>query len=132
VSVSSVPLEWAPPVLTTTPGGAEVVVDPVDVDGVGADVVALDVDGPAVDGVDVAPDVGSAAEVDAPEGSAEFSACVPPADADDEVDDVDEGDDGESPGVSAHATRGPVRRTAPTPSATAKDPTRPTYVAAFI
>jgi hypothetical protein len=79
--------------------------------------------------------VGSAAEVDAPEGSAEFSACVPPADADDEVDDVDEGDEGdegEFPGVSAHATRGPVRRTAPTPSATARDPTRPTYAAAFI
>jgi hypothetical protein len=105
-----------------------VVVDPVEVDGV--DVDGLDVDGPEVDGVAVGLDVGSAAGVDAPAGSAEPSACGLLADSDDE--DV-EGDDGESaPGVSAHATLGPVRRTAPTPSATARDPTRPTYAAAFI
>jgi hypothetical protein len=116
-------------VLTTTPGGAEVIVDPVDVDGVdvdGLDVVELD-----AAGLDVGPDVGSAGGVDAPEDSAELSGCVPLPDSDGEED--DEGDDGESaPGVSAHATLGPVRRTAPTPSATANDPTRPTYAAAFI
>jgi hypothetical protein len=109
-------------VLTTTPGGAEVIVDPVDVDGV-------DVDGLDVAGVDVGPDVGSAGGVDAPVGSAGLSGCELPAESEDD----DEGDDGESaPGVSAHATLGPVRRTAPTPSATARDPTRPTYAAAFI
>ena len=119
--------------LTTTPGGAEVVVDPVDADEVdvdGLDVVELD-----VAGVDVGPDVGSAGGVDAPEDSVEPSACGLLADSDDEddEDEEDEGDDGESaPGVSAHATLGPVRRTAPTPSATARDPTRPTYAAAFI
>jgi hypothetical protein len=112
-------------VLTTTPGGAEVVVDPVEVDGV--DVGELDPVGPDVAGVDVGPDAGSAGGVEAPEGSAELCACVPLVDSD------DEGDDGESaPRVSAHATLGPVRRTTPTPSATANDPTRPTYAAAFI
>jgi hypothetical protein len=113
-------------VLTTTPGGAEVIVDPVDVDKVDE----LDVAGLDVAGAGVGPDVGSAGGVDAPEGSAELSGCVPLVDSDD---DEDEGDDGESaPGISAHATLGPVRRTAPTPSATASDPTRPTYAAAFI
>jgi hypothetical protein len=117
------PLEYAPPVLTTTPGWAEVVVDAVEVDRL--DVVGLD-----VDGVDAGPVVGSAGGVDAPEDSAELSACGLPAESEDED---DEGDDGDSaPGVSAHATLGPVRRTAPTPSATARDPTRPTYAAAFI
>jgi hypothetical protein len=112
-------------VLTTTPGGAEVIVDPVDVDGVGVD--GLDVVELDAAGLDVGPDVGSAGGVDAPEDSVELSACELLADSD------DEGDDGESaPGVSAHATLGPVRRTAPTPSATANDPTRPTYAAAFI
>jgi hypothetical protein len=102
-----------------------VTVDPVEVDGV--DVDGVDVDGPAVDGVDVAPDVGSAAEVDVPEDSVEPCACALASDSD------DDGDDDESaPGVSAHATLGPVRRTAPIPSATARDPTRPTYAAAFI
>jgi hypothetical protein len=108
-------------VLTTTPGGAEATVDPVEVGGV-------DVDGLEVDGVDVGPDVGSASGADAPEGSVETSACSPVPDSDD----ADEGDDGASPGVSAHAALGPVRRTAPTPSATARDPTRPTYAAEFI
>jgi hypothetical protein len=127
-SASSVSLVCAPPVLTTTPGGAEVVVDPVDEDGVegdGLDAVELD----AV-GVDVGPDVGSAGGVDTPEGSSDFPACgvLGPSDDEDE-----EGDDGDSaPGVSAHATLGPVSRTAPTPSATARDPTRPTSAAAFI
>jgi hypothetical protein len=112
-------------VLTTTPGGAEVIVDPVDVDGVG--VAELD-----AAGVDVGPDVGTGGVVDAPEDSDELSACELPAESEDEDED-DAGDDGESaPGVSAHATLGPVRRTAPTPSATARDPTRPTYAAAFI
>jgi len=104
-----------------------VIVDPVDVDGV-------DVDGLDVAGVDVGPDVGSAGGVDSPGDSVELSACWLLADSDDDDEDEDdEGDDGESaPGVSAHATLGPVRRTAPTPSATARDPTRPTYAAAFI
>jgi hypothetical protein len=112
-------------VLTTTPGGAEVTVDPVEVDGVDVDAV----DTAAVDVVEVEPaDVGSVGGVDAPEDSVELSACVPLPGSDE-----DEGDDDESaPGVSAHATLGPVRRTAPTPSATAKDPTRPTYAAAVI
>jgi hypothetical protein len=102
-----------------------VIVDPVDVDALGLDVVGLE-----VAGVGVGPDVGSAGGVDAPEDSVELSACELLADSDDEDED-DEGDDGESaPGVSAHATLGPVRRTAPTPSATARDPTRPTYAAA--
>ena len=97
-------------------------VDPVEVDALGLDVVGLE-----VAGVGVGPDVGSAGGVDAPEDPVDPSACWLLADSD------DEGDDGESaPGVSAHATLGPVRRTAPTPSATARDPTRPTYAAAFI
>jgi hypothetical protein len=116
-------------VLTTTPGGAEVTVEPVEEDV--ADVDGLDVVGLDVVGVEVGPDVGSAAGVDAPEDSAGLSPCVPLVDSADDSDDG--GDDGESaPGVSAHATLGPVRRTAPTPSATARDPTRPTYAAAFI
>jgi len=57
-------------VLTTTPGGAEVTVDPVEVDGV--DVDGLDVEGLDDDGVDVGSDVGSAGGVDAPEGSVEL------------------------------------------------------------
>jgi hypothetical protein len=111
-------------VLTTTPGGAAVVVDPVDVD-------AVDVDPVEVDPVEVdAVDVGSAGGVDASDDSAELSVCGLVADSDD---DCGEGDDGESAaGVSAHASRGPVRSTAPTPSATARDPTRPTYAAAII
>jgi hypothetical protein len=114
-------------VLTTTPGGAEVTVDPVEADG--ADVEGLGTVGLDSAGVDAGSVVDSAAGVDEPEGSVELCACVPLADSDDE----DEGDDGESAsGVSAHATLGPVRRMAPTPSATARDPTRPTYAAAFI
>lgn len=104
------------------------IVDPVEVDGVNVD--GPDVDGLDVAGVDVGPDVGSAGGVDASGDSVEPSACWLLADSDDEDED-DEGDDGESaPGVSAHATLGPVRSTAPTPSATANDPTRPTYAAA--
>jgi hypothetical protein len=112
-------------VLTTTPSGAEVTVDPVEADGV--DVDGMDTVGLDSAGVDAGSVVGSADGVDGPEGSVWLSACVPLGESDD-----DEGGDGESPGVSAHATRGPVRRTAPTPSATARDPTRPTYAAAFI
>ncbi|WP_242453562.1 hypothetical protein [Mycolicibacterium sp. P9-64] len=114
---------------TTTPGGAEVTVEPVEVEAVDVDVDGVDVDGVAV-GADVGADVGSAGGVDVPEGSGELCACVPPAGSADDSD--DDGDDGESPGVSAHATLGPVSRTAPTPSATARDPTRPTYAAALI
>jgi hypothetical protein len=107
-------------VLTTTPGGAEVTVEPVEVE-------AVDVDGLDVDGVAVGPDVGSAGGVDVPEGAVELCACVPLVDS--AADSDDDGDVGASPGVSAHATLGPVRRTAPTPSATAREPTRPTYAA---
>jgi hypothetical protein len=114
-------------VLTTTPGGADVTVDPVEA--VGVDVEGLDTVGAGVDAGSV---VGWADGVDGPDGSVELSACVPLLASDDDADVADEGDDGESPGVSAHATRGPIRRTAPTPSATARDPTRPTYAPRFI
>jgi hypothetical protein len=91
----------APPVLTTTPGGAWVVVDPVDVDDVGS------VD----DGC-----VGSVA-VGFSAGSAEADASV---DVDVSVDD-DSVDDGSEDGVSAHATGNPypVTTATPTPRATA-------------
>jgi hypothetical protein len=108
--VSSLPFEpvWAPPVLTTTPGGACDVVDPVDVDeGVGSDVSG-------VCGFSV--------------GSAEADAGV--ADVDESVDVESAGDDSDE-GVSAHATGNPypVTTAAPTPRATARLPTRPMYIA---
>ncbi|HJT95783.1 MAG TPA: hypothetical protein VJ777_28220, partial [Mycobacterium sp.] len=107
----SSPLVWAPPVLTTTPGGAADVVDPVDVD------VVLAGESPAAGSVAggawfAADSVGSGADV--PSGSEADS------------------DDGSDEGVSAHATPGdPVITAAPTPRATANPPTRPTYAAAF-
>ena len=62
-----------------------------------------------------------------------LSSCV---ESDAVVDDSDEDDDSEDDesGVSAHATppRYPVTTAAPTPRATAKPPTRPTYAAAFM
>lgn len=110
VSSSSLDFEplCAPPVLTTTPGGAWVVVDPVDVDDVGS------VD----DGC-----VGSVA-VGFSAGSAEADVSV---DVDVSVDD-DSVDDGSEDGVSAHATGNPypVTTATPTPRATANPPTRPT------
>jgi hypothetical protein len=110
VSSSSLDFEplCAPPVLTTTPGGAWVVVDPVDVDDVGS--------------VDVG-SVGSVA-VGFSAGSAEADASV---DVDVSVDD-DSVDDGSEDGVSAHATGNPypVTTATATPRATANPPTRPT------
>jgi hypothetical protein len=110
-SALSVELVWAPPVLTTTPGGACAVVDPVEVD------------------VGLGSDVGSAVLVGLSAGSAESDAGV--ADVDESVD-VDSDDDDSDDGVSAHATPYPVTTAAPTPRATAKPPTRPTYEAALM
>jgi hypothetical protein len=94
---------WAPPVLTTTPVGACELVDPVDVD-VASEPVVCSV---AAVVVSLAASVDSGGFVDV---------------SDDEA----EGD-----GLSAHATGSPypVTTAAPTPRATAKVPTRPTYVA---
>ena len=113
VDSSVVALVCAPPVLTTTPGGACVVVDPVDVDTV------------------VEPEGGSVvADVVSVAGSAESDAGVL-VDGSDCVDDESEDD---VPVVSAHATPYPcpVTTATPTPSATANPPTRPTYAAAFM
>jgi len=99
-TVSSSPSElvWAPPVLTTTPGGACEVVDPVDVD-------------------DVAVDVAGSVCVVSFSAESVFSVVV-------SADDSDEGSD---EGVSAHANPGdPVTTAAPIPRATANPPTRPT------
>jgi hypothetical protein len=103
-------LVWAPPVLTTTPGGDCVVVDPVEVDGwVGSEVGSV------------------GAVVGFAFGSAEADASV---DVDVSVDVDSVGDDSEDSdeGVSAHATGSPypVTTATPTPRATAKPPTRPT------
>ena len=101
--------------LTTTPGGACAVVDPVDVDTV------------------VEPDVGSVvADVVSVEGSADSDAGVL---VDDSVEDVCEDEsDVDVSVVSARATPYPcpVTTATPTPRATAKPPTRPTYAAAFM
>src|SRR5215213_3734572 len=115
-----VELVWAPPVLTTTPGGACVVVDPVDVDTV------------------VEPDVGSVvADVVSVEGSADSDAGVLVDDSDEGVCDEEDCEDEsvvDVSGVSAHAIPYPcpVTTATPTPRATAKPPTRPTYAAAFM
>jgi hypothetical protein len=106
-------LVWAPPVLTTTPGGACDVVDPVEVDeGLSSS------DGS--DGSDVTGVLGVSI---LSAGSAEGGV----ADVDESVD-VDSADDDSDDGVSAHATGNPypVTTAAPTPRATAKPPTRPT------
>jgi TM2 domain-containing membrane protein YozV len=110
--VSSVELVWAPPVLTTTPGGTWVVVEfgccSAEVDAV-AFVASCDSDVALLVGDD-----GDDCEED----------C-----------DVDDSDvDGDASVVSAHATPypWPVATAAPTPRATAKAPTRPTYAAAFM
>jgi hypothetical protein len=109
-SVFESELVWAPPVLTTTPGGAWVVVEVVEV-----------VVGSAVGSVGAV--VGFAV------GSAEVDDSV---DVDESVavDSVDSEEDDSEDGVSAHATGNPypVTTAAPTPSATAKPPTRPTYI----
>jgi hypothetical protein len=109
-------LVWAPPVLTTSPGGACDVVDPVEVDGVCSE-----------------PFVCSAAVAVVPLSACVESASVVEDVEDSDVDDVDDDsvdDDSEDnePGVSAHATGNPypVTTAAPTPRATAKPPTRPT------
>ncbi|HKP43950.1 hypothetical protein [Mycobacterium sp.] len=118
VSVDSpvVELAWAPPVLTTTPGGACVVVDPVDVD----TVVEPDGGSVVVDAVSLA-------------DFADSDTGVLVDDSADGVCDEDESADDVS-GVSAHAIPYPcpVTTATPTPSATAKPPTRPTYAAALM
>ena len=113
VSVLSEVLVCAPPVLTTTPGGACDVVAPVEVDTV--------VVGPS-GSVSVTPDASSSA------GSVKSGAGGLVEDSADDGSDVDES------GVSAHATPHPypVTTAAPTPRATAKPPIRPTYAAAFM
>jgi hypothetical protein len=105
-----VELVWAPPVLTTTPGGACVAVDPVDVDTV------------------VEPDVGSVVtDAVSVEGSGDSDAGVL-------VDDCWDESDVDVSVVSARATPYPcpVATATPTPRATAKPPTRPTYAAEFM
>jgi hypothetical protein len=100
-------LVWAPPVLTTTPDGACEVVEAVDVD------------------VGSTPFVGSVA--------AAVVSLTAPVESDAFADDSEEedGSDGDESGVSPHATPHPypVATAAPTPRATAKVPTRPTYIA---
>jgi hypothetical protein len=115
-------LEWAPPVLTTTPGAAEVV-EPVAVEvefGADSEPAVADVVGAADDEVDPPDDEfddGSAEAGSEPEVS---GAGLAPDDdgelADDDVDDS---------AVSAFAVPIPVNTAAPMPKATASAPTRP-------
>jgi hypothetical protein len=108
-------LVWAPPVLTTCPGGACDVVDPVEVDDSSEPVVCA-VAGSVVSGPDsVVDDVGEA-DVDDVDDDCVDDDCV-------DDDSVDEFVDG----VSAHATGNPypVTTATPTPRATANPPTRP-------
>ncbi|MBV8350188.1 MAG: hypothetical protein JOZ49_22555 [Mycolicibacterium sp.] len=96
----------APPVLSTTPGVAEVVA-PVDVD------------------EDVEPDpVDVPVPVDEPEEALVDPEPEPLADDPDDPDDVE--DDPPDAGA-AQATPPPVKTAAPTPSATASPPIRPIY-----
>jgi hypothetical protein len=103
-------------VLTTTPGGAAEVVEPVDVD-------AVLVVGSGVCSV---PEVGVSESwwlaVCGSVGDGADPASEDPA--------VDESEEAEESG-SAHAMPVPVNNAAPTPSATANPPTRPTFAAAF-
>ncbi|WP_231514534.1 hypothetical protein [Mycobacterium sp. URHB0044] len=103
-SCTVVPLSCAPPVLTATPDGALTVP------------------------LDVMPDAG-----------AEFDGCVAgcvepevPDGASVEVSVVDAADGELGSGVSADATPWPAATAMPTPNATAKAPTRPTYALAPI
>jgi hypothetical protein len=124
----------APPVLTTAPGGADllarwVVEAAPDTDPVG---VLLPVD----ESEDACVDPGAPAEPDTPEAADALRPGDPLAverDGDDEfeVDSDDVDDEATEPG-SAEATPYPVRMAVPTPRATASPPTRPTYRAAPI
>ena len=106
---------WAPPVLTATPAGADVVCEPVDVD------VMDDV------GVEEASDV-----VDGDEDVAELEVPVVALTAGELVDgawltDSVEVESGDALDGSAHAIAWLVNRTAPNPSASATPASRPTY-----
>jgi pyruvate/2-oxoglutarate dehydrogenase complex dihydrolipoamide acyltransferase (E2) component len=115
----------APPVLTTTPGVAELVA-PVDVDEDvepdPVDVAPVDVDEDVEpDPVDVPVPVDEPAEVFAdPEPE-------PLADDPDDPDDPDDVEDDPPDAGAAQATPPPVKTAAPTPSATASPPIRPIY-----
>src|SRR6201999_1133209 len=104
---------WAPPVLTATPGGAVEVVDPVDHEAGSASGF----------------DTSSGCRSDAG-GVVAFSAASAPVGDCVLVDDSADAASGES-GVSPQANPDPdpVTTAAPTPSATAKPPTRPTHAA---
>ena len=116
VLVGLVALARAPPVLTATPGGFDVVIGPVDVEAM----VEVDVVAPA----DVFEGSEDAADLDAPVVELLVDELVDddlPTDAE-EVESEDDGLDG-----SAHAIPWLVNRTEPTPSATTRPPIRPTY-----
>jgi hypothetical protein len=119
-------------VLTVTPGGASVVVLPVDVDvvfdGLAGSVVES-VGGAAslVVSVDVVVGFvsGFVSGLASDSGAVEFG-------ADPEVFDCEDSEDDSDDGVSAVARHAPLTKATPIPSATANSPTRPTYAAAFM
>lgn len=128
-------LVCAPPVLTTAPGGADLVACWVveaapDTDSDGA---LLPVD----ESEEVCVDSGAPVEPDTPEAAGALRLVGDPLaverDGDDEfeVDSDDVDDEAAEPG-SAEATPYPVRMAVPTPRATASPPTRPIYRAAPI
>ena len=135
-SVSSLPdvaeLVSAPPVLTTTPGGADLVARWVveaapDTDPVGAFL-------PVDESEDACVDPGAPAEPDTPEAADALRSGGPLAvelDDDDEFEvDSDDADDEAAEPDSAEATPYPVRMAVPTPRATASPATRPIHRAA--
>jgi hypothetical protein len=127
-------LVCAPPVLTTAPGGADLVARWVveaapDTD---SDGVLVPVD----ESEEVCVDSGALVEPDTPEAADALRPGDPLAverDGDDEFEvDCDDVDDEPAEPDSAEATPYPVRMAAPTPRATASPPTRPIYRAAPI
>jgi hypothetical protein len=137
-SVSSLPdvaeLVSAPPVLTTTPGGADLVARWVVEAAPDSDSACVL---PPVDESDeVCVDSGAPVEPDTPEAADALRSGGPLAvelDDDDEFEvDSDDADDEAAEPDSAEATPYPVRMAVPTPIATASPPTRPIYRAAPI
>jgi hypothetical protein len=118
-------------VLTVTPGGASVVVLPVDVDVVSDGVagsVGESVGGAASLVVSVDVVAGFVSGFASDSGAVEFDADPEVFDCEDCEDSEDDSDDG----VSAKARPAPLTMATPIPSATANSPTRPTYPAAFM
>jgi septal ring-binding cell division protein DamX len=119
----------APPVLTTTPGGADLVARRV-VEAA-PDIDSACVLPPVDESEEVCVDSGAPVEPDTPEAADALGSADPlEVDSDDADDEVAEPDSSEPD--SAEATPYPVRMAMPTPRATASPPTRPMYRAAPI